>query len=174
MAVPAIHWNSEHSKPVFKVNPSDYWARLWPTPPPMQAFQGAGFPRHRLFKIPPTFLSCRLWINGSDPGELPQEPAQGCRVGLHRILTNFSTSTLCFLFWTSMAVGLSKTWKWDASVFTAGRKSEFCNTTSGQISPHATARGLNELLSSAAQPSRVRTYENWQLTELRAWFHYVS
>lgn len=146
-----------------KLTPIDYWARLWP---PLMAFQGPG----------PGYLKYHLyfWAVGREPTDLPQEPAQGCRQGLHRVSTIFSVSSLCLLCWTGMAVGVSKEWKQNASVLTAlGRGSEFCGTNAGQISPHATARGLNVPLGSGAQSIRVRRYEYWQLTELRVLFHYL-
>lgn len=153
----------------FKVDPH------WLLSQALTSLEGFPRPRHRIFKIPPVFLSCRSWVNSSDPAELPQEPAQGCRGGLHRVSTIFSASSLCFLCRTGMAVGASKEWKWNASVFTAlGRGSEFCGTNAGQISLRATARGLNVPLGSGAQSIRVRRYEYWQLTELKALFHYLS
>lgn len=56
-----------------KLTPIDYWARLWP---PLMAFQGPG----------PGYLKYHLyfWAVGRESTDLPQEPAQGCRQGLHK------------------------------------------------------------------------------------------
>lgn len=163
MTVPNIHRNSECPKPVSKVDPHRLLDQLWP---PLKTFQGPGT---GYLKYHPHF-----WAVDCESTDLAQEPVRGCRVGLHRIFTIFSASSLCFLFWTGMAVDASKTWKWNASVLTVlGRRLEFCGTNAAWISPHATAHGLNVSLGSGAPSVRVRRYEHWQLPELRALFHYL-
>lgn len=156
---------------VLKLTPINYWARLWP---PLKAFQGPG----------PGYLKYHphLWTvvcESKDPTQ------RSCFRSLSKaaewVCTGSSqssvphTSSLCFLFWTGMAVGASKEWKQNALMLTVLRRgSEFCGTNAGWMSPRATAQGLNVPLGSGAQPARVRRYKYWQLNELRALFHYLS
>lgn len=153
MAVPNVHWNTECPKSVFKVDPH------WLLSQALTSLWGLSKVQHRIFKIPPTFLSSGLWA-----GSLSKAAEWVC------MGSSQSPASLHFVFCAEQAVDASKEWKWNASVLIALRRGQSSVAQTLVKSPSMLLHGNWMCLWT----DRVRRYEYWQLTERKALFNYLS
>lgn len=153
LEVPKICWKSEGPKPVFKV------CLLSHVLPSLDVFP-------RMFKTPPTFLICDC-----DSTDLTQ---QICPWSLSKtvewVCTRSSQPPASLLPVCSARQAWQLLSQRHGKLTVLDRLLEFCGTNDGPITPRA--HGLKVPLGSRVQSVGMRGREYWQMTELRALFHY--